>query len=275
MPNIKIVTDSTAYLSKEYVENNNISVVPLIVNFENKVEKEGFPGEFDEFFERLKNSNDFPKTSQPAVGDFSKVFNKIIADGNEIIAILFSSKLSGTYNSANLASQMIDTDKITVIDSENAAGNVQTLIKNAVELINKGLNREEIIKQITSQKERMGVRVTVDTLDYLQKGGRLSNAQALIGSLLNIKPIIGLVDGKLIPVDKVRGKKKAVQVITSQIPDDVKSISIMHIMNEDEASKLKETLQMKYENADIYINELGPVVGSHLGPKAIGICYSW
>lgn len=275
MPKIKFVTDSTAYLSKEYIKNNDIKVVPLIVNFENKTEKEGYPGEFDEFFKRLKKSKDFPKTSQPAVGDFSEVYKEIIEDGNEIIAILFSSKLSGTYNSANLAAQMVNPEKITVIDSENAVGNVQTLIELGISLAQEGLSREEIAQKINIQKKRLGVRLTIDTLDYLHKGGRLSNAQALIGSILNIKPIIGLVDGKLIPIDKARGKKKAMQVIMSGIPEDVKRIIIMHIMNEEEAIKFKEVLQQKYNKADISINELGPVIGSHLGPKTIGICYSW
>lgn len=275
MPKIKFVTDSTAYLSKEYIKNKDIKVVPLIVNFENKTEKEGYPGEFDEFFDRLKNSKDFPKTSQPAVGDFSEVYKEIIEDGNEIIAILFSSKLSGTYNSANLAAQIVNPEKITVIDSENAVGNVQTLIELGIGLAEKGFSREEILEKINIQKSKLGVRLTIDTLDYLHKGGRLSNAQALIGSILNIKPIIGLVDGKLIPIDKARGKKKAMQVIMSDIPENVNRIIIMHIKNEEEAIKFKEVLQQKYDKAEISINELGPVIGSHLGPKTLGICYSW
>lgn len=275
MSKIQIVTDSTAYITEQYAKNNNIKIVPLIVNFNEKVTEEGYPGQFETFFNELKESKDFPKTSQPSVGAFSEVFKEAIDNGYEVIAITLSSILSGTYNSACVAREMVNPEKISVIDSENTVSNMKHLVQLIKELSDKGMERKDIVDRINKQKKNMGIRLTVDTLDYLQKGGRLSTTQAFIGSLLNIKPILGLVEGKLIPLDKVRGKKKAIQAMIDDIPEDVKRISICQILNLEEAEEIKTKINEKFNNIEITIEEIGPVIGSHLGLKGIGICYSW
>jgi len=271
MSKIKIVTDSTAYIEKEFAELNDITIVPLSVNFEGSVSNEGYPGEFDEFFERLSTSKDFPTTSQPSVGAFAEVYERAISEGNEVIVLTISSKLSGTYNSANTAAVLVNASKISVIDTETVAANLRVLTELALNLSKEGLSRAEIVSSIEAQKKKMGIRLTVGTLEYLKKGGRLSNTSALIGSLLNIKPIIALKDGKLEPVDKVRGRRKALERISDDITEDVKEINIAHIFALDEATELKEELAKKYPNAKIGIQVLGPVVGAHLGPKALGV----
>lgn len=275
MSKIQIVTDSTAYITEEYAKNNNIKIVPLIVNFNEKVTEEGYPGQFETFFNELKESKDFPKTSQPSVGAFSEVFKEAIDNGYEVIAITLSSILSGTYNSASVAREMVNPEKISVIDSENTVSNMKHLVEIIKELSDKGTDRKDIVDIINKQKKNMGIRLTVDTLDYLQKGGRLSTTQAFIGSLLNIKPILGLVEGKLIPLAKVRGKKKAIQAMIDDIPEDVKRVSICQILNLKEAEEIKTKINEKFNNIEITMEEIGPVIGAHLGPKGIGICYSW
>ncbi len=271
MAMIKIVTDSTAYIEKEYAIANDITIVPLSVNFEGTVENEGFPGEFDDFFERLSTSKDFPTTSQPAVGSFAEVYTKAIEEGNEVIVLTISSKLSGTYNSACAAANLVDADKISVIDSETVAANLKVLTEMALSMAKEGHSRADIVKAIDAQKKRTGIRLTVGTLDYLKKGGRLSNTSAFIGSLLNIKPIIALKEGKLEPVDKVRGRKKALEKISEDIPAGITEINIAHIYALDEATELKEELSKKYPHVKISIQVLGPVIGAHLGPKALGV----
>lgn len=271
MSKIKIVTDSTAYIDREFAELNNIAIVPLSVNFEGSVSNEGFPGEFDEFFQRLSVSKDFPTTSQPSVGVFAEVYKKAIDEGQEVVVLTISSKLSGTFNSASAAANLVDPDKISVIDTETIAANLRVLVELALKLSEEGAPRVVIVSTIEAQKKKMGIRLTVGTLEYLKKGGRLSNAGALIGSLLNIKPIIALKDGKLEPVDKVRGRKKALEKIVEDIQDDVTEINIAHIYALDEALELKAELSEKYPNAKIGIQVLGPVVGAHLGPKALGV----
>ncbi|PKM94111.1 MAG: DegV family protein [Firmicutes bacterium HGW-Firmicutes-1] len=275
MSNIQIVTDSTAYMLREQAIEKEIEIVPLSVYFNGTVTNEGFPGEFNDFFEALMTSKDFPTTSQPSAEAFKSVYEKALACDKEVIVIVISSKLSGTYNSASVAAKMVDENRISVIDSETTASNLRILVERAKELSEEGKPREEIVKIINEEKSRMSINLTVDTLDYLKKGGRLTDIQAFIGSILNIKPIIALVEGKLVPVGKARGKSKAIDMMVSNIPMDVKIISICQISALEEAEQIKHILSSKFAHAHINIDDLGPVIGAHLGPKAIGICFTW
>jgi len=274
MKKIKIITDTTSYIKKEYAERNDISVVKLNYTFDGVTFSEGFPGEFDEFFYKLANTKLFPTTSQPSTGEFVEEFTKALEEGYEsIIVILLSSKLSGTYSNAMLARNMLEDERITIIDSEQAASNLRFLVKDAINMVKSGKTREEIVNHIEKKKKDMSIYLTVDTLEYLKRGGRLSGVQSVIGDVLNIKPIIMLNDGELKLMEKVRGKSKAVSNIVERIPDNVNKISICHVLNDIEAQKLKETIEQRFNNADIFIDELGPVIGCHIGPKAIGICF--
>lgn len=275
MPRVKIVTDSTGYITKEYLAANEITVVPLSVYFEGKAMYEGFPGEFSDFFERLKSSKDFPSTSQPSIQAFYDVFKPVVAAGAEVVTIVMSSKLSGTYNSAMAAAQMCESDKISVIDSEACGPTLKFLVERANQLSLEGKTKDEITAIINSEKKRMGINFTVHTLEYLKKGGRLSSTQAAIGTLLNIKPIIALIDGKLESIDKVRGKAKAIEAMLANIPAKVTKISVCQIENLAEAKELEEILEKRFPEVLLVIDVLGPVLGSHLGPKALGICYKW
>ncbi len=272
MSKIKFVTDSTAYIDKPFIQKHNIGIVPLSVNFEGSVEDEGLPGSFDSFFERLSKSSDFPTTSQPPIGKFVDVFKKAIEEGYEVIVITISSKLSGTFNSACAAANMIDPSKISVIDSLTSVANLKALVEKAIMLSENGLSREQIVREIEDQKNRSTIRLTVGTLDYLKKGGRLSSAEAMIGSLLNIKPVIGLIDGKLEPLYKVRGKKKAMEKMIEDIQPNPYTIGICHIGIMNEALEYKKLLQERFPNAHIEIYDIGPVIGAHLGIAAIGFC---
>lgn len=275
MSKVQIVIDSTAYFSEEYIKENNIEMVSLSVELDGHTDKEGLPETFNNFYENLINSKNFPKTSQPPVGEFIEAYERAFERGDEILAITFSSKLSGTYNSACMAAEMTDKEKITVIDSQTAVGNYRKIVDTAVQMSKSGSNKEKIIEEINKIKQNMSINLTVDTLEYLKRGGRLTNAQAIVGALLNIKPIIGLIDGELIATEKVRGKKKAIDFMISVIPEEAKSISIEHVQNIEESESIKEKIQEKFKNIEITIHEIGPVIGSHLGPKAIGICTTW
>ncbi|KAB3537705.1 DegV family protein [Alkaliphilus pronyensis] len=275
MGKIQIVTDSTAYLSKEFAKKNDIKVVPLSVNFEGTVSNEGFPGEFDDFFERLATSKDFPTTSQPSAGAFVEVFQEALKEEKEVIAITISSKLSGTYTSAITATDIVGKESISVVDSLTTAANLKELIDIALVMIDEGFSRKEIVIRLEEEKKKMGILLTVGTLDYLKRGGRLSNTGALLGNLLNIKPIIALKEGKLVSVDKVRGKKKALAKIIENIPNQATVINICHIYALDEALEIKELLMYKFPSAKVDIQVLGPVIGAHLGPKAVGVLFRY
>lgn len=216
----------------------------------------------------------FPTTSQPSAAAFLKEYQKAFEEGYEsIIAILLSSKLSGTYNSALIAKDILEDKRITVIDSLQAASNLRFLVEDAINMVKEGILEEEIVKTIKEKRKNMSIYLTVDTLEYLRRGGRLSGIQSTIGEMLNIKPIIQLIDGELKLLDKVRGKKKALKSLSDKVQGNVERIAICHILNEEEALKLKEELESRYPNIPISIDELGPVIGCHIGPKGIGICF--
>ncbi|WP_077367797.1 DegV family protein [Anaerosalibacter sp. Marseille-P3206] len=275
MSKIKIITDSTSYITKEYAKDNDISVVQLSYTFGGETKMEGFPGQFDEFFDTLSKTTSFPTTSQPSVGTFVEEYEKALTDYDEVLVLTFSSKLSGTFNSALMAKEMVDKDRITVIDTEQAVGNLKFLVEDAVMMAKKGLKMEEIVQSIESQKEKMEIYLTVDTLEYLRRGGRLSNIKSAIGTILNIKPIIELKDGRLQLLENVRGKKKALNMIIDKVPSYAKRISISHIFNEEEALEFKKIVEERCTNAIVTIDEIGPVIGGHLGPKGIGVCFKY
>ena len=274
MGKIKIVTDSTSYMDKEYALEEKVSVVPLNYVFGGESFVEGFKGEFDEFFKKMETTDLFPTTSQPAAGDFFQVYTKAFEEGyDEIIVIVLSSKLSGTYNSAILAKNMLEDKMISIIDSESAASNMRFLVEDAVNMAKEGKSGKEIVEFIEKKKKTMDILITPWTLEYLARGGRMSSLQSAIGNILNIKPIIKLIDGKLELLEKVRGRNNALTKVMSYIPDDVEKISICHILNLEEALKIKGSLEKKYPQAIITVDDLGPVIGSHLGPKTIGFCF--
>ena len=273
MSRIKIITDSTSYITKDFAAKENLTVVPLNYIFDGQTYKEGFKGEYDEFFKKLGSTKLFPTTSQPSAGEFYEAFVDGLKDHDEIIAIVLSSKVSGTYNSAILAKDMLEDKKITIIDTETSASNLRFLVEDALQMVKEGKTSEEIEAHINSKKASMFVFLTTDTLEYLSRGGRLSNIQSTLGNLLNIKPIIELKDGELKLIEKVRGNNKALSVIIDKIPQDVKKIGVCNILNIENAEKVKKNLEEKFPNALITIDELGPVVGAHLGPKTLGLCF--
>lgn len=274
MKKIKIITDSTAYITKEYAAENHISIVPLNYYFDDEIEKEGFPGEFQEFFQNIENSKLFPTTSQPSTGDFLEEFKNAFDEGYEaIIAILLSSKLSGTYNSAILAKNILEDERISIVDSLQSASNLRFLVEDAIKMNKDGKTIERIVEFVENKKNKMYVYLTVESLEYLKRGGRLSSFQSMVGSVLNIKPIIELKDGVLNSLEKVKGKKKALNAMIDRIPLETEKISICHVLNAEEALKLKKILNVKFPRTEISIDELGPVIGCHLGPGGIGICF--
>lgn len=275
MPKIKIITDTTSYLEKEYAVEKNVDVMPIYMEIDGETYKEGHPSENANVFEKFLNSKKIPTTSQPPIGQFIETFEKAIKDGFEIVGIFMSEKTSGTFNTAKMAANMTSEDKIRIIDSKTSGPNLKYLVKKAVELCEKGLSKEEIEARIDEQKKNMNVMMFFETLDYLKKAGRVSNTKALVGNILNIKPIIGVVDGEICPIGKVRGTKRAMDFVLDRIPENVKNISVCHVDNIKDGEKLKNLINQKFPHIEIDMDPLGPSLGIQFGPRTIGVCCSW
>lgn len=275
MNKIKIVTDNTGLLSKDYASKYDIDIVPLKIDFCNETLTMKYSDDLGDYYERLKESKDFPKTSQPSTGEFVEVYNKAFEDYEEIVVVTMSSGLSGTYNSACLAAELSGKkDKIKIIDTLTTVANLKYMVETAANMAQQGKTSCEIEKKILSIRDNMGTYLYVDKLEYLRRGGRISATKAAVGTILNVKPIVIFNEGVLTLIDKVRGNIKAKKYLISKIPKDVKRITVCQILNIPEAEKIKKQLEEEFPNATVEVDGVSPIIGSHLGEYTIGLVYS-
>jgi DegV family protein with EDD domain len=277
---IKLVTDSTAYLPEETIRRLDIQVVPLCVHFAQEEFKEGVELSNEEFYKRLQEAAQLPTTSQPSAGAFFEVF-KVLADkGHEIVAITISSKLSGTWNSAMAAREMLPEASISIVDSLSTSIGLRHMIEAAGRAIASGATREEVVAKIEAVKESTYLLFVVDTLEYLAKGGRIGNAKAFLGTLLKVKPILILKDGAIEPLEQVRSKRKAharmIELIENHIAANGSDIQVglVHALVPEDAQALAQELSARLGGVPVSINDLGPVIGTHTGPGVVGVAVS-
>lgn len=273
---IKIITDSICDVPKEYVERYGIRVVPLTVNFGDESFKDGVDLTLEEFLAKLDKAETLPTTSQVPPAEFLKVYREEAAAGNTIISIHGSSQLSGTYNSAVMAKEQLGEVGIQVIDSMGISLGAGLLVIKAARLAEDGMDAIEIVKQIEADKLRMKYTFILDTLKYLQKGGRLSLSASVLGSILNIKPILTVENGKLELFEKSRGIKKAIASVLNTIKEngwslDGKIVGINHIADPEHMRMLEEELKKEYDIKEFIRGEVGSVVATHGGPGAVAV----
>lgn len=274
---IKIMTDSSADIPASLIEKFGIEIIPLTVIFEDKSYLDKVEMSSAEFYERLEKVEKLPTTAQASPGVLVAEFERVLAQGHEIIAIFISAKLSGTYSSALIAKEMIGSDKIHVVDSDSACLGHCMLVLEAAKLVKEGLSANEVFDKLEEIKSRISIFAGIDTLKYLEKGGRLSKGAAVVGTLLNIKPIITVKLGKIETIDKVRGKVKVFKWLDDFIAKNVnpqnKTVAVYYSVNKESAIELKNLLIEKYNVKDVFIGEIGPVIGAHIGPNALAIGY--
>lgn len=273
---IRLVVDSTADVTKEIKEKYNIKMVPLSVNFGDDSYLDGVEITAEEFFEKLAKSEKLPTTSQVPPGKFVEAFNEILESGDEILGIFIGSKLSGTYESALAAKEIVGSDKIYLIDSKSASLGEFALVMRAIDLIEENKSSKEIYDILEQEKEKLEVVIALDTLMYLEKGGRISKGQAVVGSLLGVKPIIQIKNNKIDAIDKVRGKNKAIKWFEGYIEQNKfdltgKDIFLFHSRNFEQLSVLKSEFKEKYNTKNTYESEVGCVIGTHVGPGVLAI----
>lgn len=275
---IKIITDSTAYMTEEYAKEHNITVIPLRYIYKDKEYTEGWPGTYDEFFEDFVKTKIFPKTSQPSLETFISEYNNAIDNGDEVLVFTISSSLSGTFNVANLAKEQCkNPDKVTVMDSQGEVQTIVGYIMEAVELRDKNASRQEIVDRINVLIQNSGVTFIPDSLDYLVKGGRIGKVSATIGTILQLKPIIIFKNGVLSNKKSI-GLQKTIKDMLALIPQTIKRLFIIHVANTKFFEILKNAVNewlsklKNKDNIEIYEGEVGPVTASHVGP-AIGLAW--
>ncbi|WP_026895289.1 DegV family protein [Clostridiisalibacter paucivorans] len=277
MNNIHIFSDSTCDLNQEILEKNNISIVPLYVVFDNKTFKDGFDITPKELYEKVDKLNTLPKTSAPSPADFYNSFKPVIDNGDTIIYIGLSSKLSSTIQNAKLAARQFEEGKVKVIDSLNLSTGIGLLVLKAVDYVNLGMSSDEIVKKIEAMVPNVRKSFVINTLDYLYKGGRCNSVQNFIGSVFKIKPIVKVINGGMILGQKPRGKrKKAIDIMLNDLLKnniDNSRIIIAHSMDLDNALYIKNQIEKEVNVKDIVLTTAGCVICSHCGPKTVSICY--
>ena len=273
MQKITLITDSTWDRDNKISEDMDIKVIPLNVHFSEEQYLDGIDLTQEKFVKKLEESEELPTTSQPTPFQFEEVFREELEKGNKVLYIGIASKLSGTFNSANIAKESISNDNIYLIDSETVSAGLAILLKIAYDLIQEGRKIDEIVNQIESIKLKVKMCGYVDTLKYLHKGGRLSSTQAFIGSVLNVKPILSMQLGEITSLDKARGKKsaikKVVEIFDKEKFDSNYPIAFAHINAVEELDLLIEEIAVKNNIEDYWTQDLGSVVGTHVGPGTI------
>lgn len=280
MAHAVIVTDSTSDIPEELVSKYDIHVVPLRLMFGEETFQDGVDISAEVFYKRLVQSEQLPTTSQASPADYMQVYENIMTlhPGSPIISIHISSGLSGTYQSAVLAkSLMEDPPEITVVDSKSASYGFGLLVVQAARLAAEGQSADEILALIEQMRQQRKLYFLVDTLEYLQKGGRIGKAAAIIGNLLNIKPILSIdEDGIIYAVEKVRGRKKAITRMIERFQEDLGEIrninvAVGHTADPASADLVLEELSRHYSLEEVVLTNVGPVVGSHVGPGTLAV----
>lgn len=279
MNNIKIFTDSTSDLSKELIDENNISIIPSYVVFGDEIYKDSIDIDQTGLYEKIKELGKIPKTAAPSPQDFIDAFKPYIDRGDDILYIGLSSKLSSTFQNANIAKKSFPDNKIKLIDTFNLSTGIGLLVLKACDFIKQGMDIENISKKIQQLTHKIKTAFVMDTLEYLHLGGRLSAIQHLLGNILKIKPIIKVVDGELTIAQKVRGRKsKVVDVMLNDVLKNAHNIDssrlfISHFQGGESVDYLKEQLATHVNVENIHITNTGCVISSHCGPGTVGIAY--
>ncbi len=278
MKKVVIVTDSTAYLPDKYLEELNIKVVPLTVNWDGKSYRDGIDIKPNEFYARLSKCSTMPTTSQATVKDFSDVFKPLVDEGYAVMTMPISSGISGTVNSAFQAKEMFPGADIEVMDTRLVSMALGFQVLAAARAAKDGANLEEVKQVAIKAYSNIGVYFVVDTLKYLHAGGRIGSAKRWFGTALKIKPVLEIRGGKIEAVKSVFTFGKALDAMIELIQNDINGrtpihLSVFHALADDAAVKLTDRVEKIFTPVENIPSFVSPVVGSHVGPGTISIAY--
>jgi DegV family protein with EDD domain len=276
--NVAVATDSTANIPDEIVEELNIHVIPQCLNWEGDTFLDGIDITPSEFYQRLGQAKELPTTSQPSAGQFFEFFGNLAESNQAIIGVFISEHLSGTIDSALTAADMMPDFPIEVVNSKSASMGLGFMAMAVARALRQGATFEG-----AAQLARDLIPVThaifvVDTLEFLHKGGRIGGAQRLVGSLLSMKPLLNLEDGRIEPLARIRTKRKAIEKMLDVVASETEGkgklhASVIHAAAPGDAEQFKGQVIARLDPVELVISELSPVVGTHTGPGLIGLGY--
>jgi len=279
MNKVIIATDSSAYLPKEYVDKYQIPVLPLTVNWEGKSYYDGIDIQAEEFYQQLGQSKSMATTSQVTVGQFLEVFGKLLDAGNQVLYLGISSGISATINSALQAkAELGDPENLIVMDSQFVSMALGLMVLEVAKAAENGASLQECYQLAQDAVGRIGVFFTVDTLEYLHRGGRINSAKRLLGSALNLKPIMEIRDGKIELVESVISRKKALNRMVDLIEKGVDGrspvrLAPFHALAFDDMVIMENLAKERLNPIEIIRSEVSPVIGSHVGPGTVSMAY--
>ncbi|MEX2421122.1 MAG: DegV family protein, partial [Actinomycetota bacterium] len=278
-PATAIVCDTTAYLPDDLVEERGIHRISLYVTLEGETRPELEIRDYPKFFKRLRESEEGASTSQPSVGDFLAVYEPLLAKGQEIVSIHLSAGISGTCESARQARERLieegkGGERVHVVDSRSACGGQGLLTLAAASAAEAGAGAAEVLERVQRTRDGLKMWFAIDTLEYLRKGGRIGAAQAWIGSALKIKPILTLEE-EITPIERVRTRRRALERMVAFARERHEAGAdawvVQYIVDEDAASQLADHCREIFGTEPVFISEIGPVIGAHVGPGLLGV----
>ncbi len=278
MSQVAIVTDSTQYLPPDVLAREELHVVSLYVHQRDQQRREADITDYVGFYESLRAASDLPTTSQPSVGDFLAVFEPLLDSGRDVVAVLISGGISGTVESARQAAQEALRERserrVEVVDSGTTAGGLAIIAMAAAAAARAGADAAAVAERARAAAESLKIWFAVDTLEFLRRGGRIGAAQAWLGGALKIKPILTL-DGVITPIERVRTSRRAVDRLVeyaqARKDDGATAWATQHIQAPEEAQALTDRCREVFGSEPLFIGEIGPVLGSHVGPGLLGV----
>ncbi|MEM8535337.1 MAG: DegV family protein [Chloroflexota bacterium] len=272
---IKVVVDSTADVPSDTREMYDITVVPLRIQFGRESFRDDIDMSRDEFYQRLVSSDTLPGTAAPSIGDFEQVFRQYVDDGHEVISLSLSGALSATFTAAQQAAQQVDPERVACIDTRSAAMPITYMAVAAVEAARAGHSLKEVVTLIESLRPRMMIYVALETLRYLEKGGRIGRMRAFLGTMLSVKPILKLDNGEIFPVEQVRTWKRVPKRMVDLMASHgtFEQLSILYTTGVENAERLADMCAASGLIARERIRpvQVGAVIGTHVGPGSLGI----
>lgn len=273
MTSIGVVTDSTADLQPSVHERLGVAVVPLIINWDGQTYRDKIDLSQADFYRRLRTSKSLPRTGSPSLVAFETVFREQLKQHDAVVSVNLAARLSGTYEVARRAAESVDPQRIAVVDSGSVSVCLGWLAETAADLARQGAALAEIVERLEEVRGRVRILALLETLEFLQRGGRIGRAAALAGTLLSVKPILSVKDGEVAPLERVRtmngALRRLVELVVGQGP--VERLGVIDADAATNAAEVEKQLRERYPDLTVERGELGPVVGTHGGPGVVGV----